>query len=233
IAYQIPDKYEIETNLSGLSVKYKTEYQPTGNISYTISWVNPYGNIISSSSMISASNARIKFLTNICNKPNTHISEVFLFGFDIEHLHKAIIKAPVNPKDLNIQIVDLFHNHRFIDSSGTTIVDLESIKLNIANKAITLDYLTKNKDQQKHYTSLVRVCDEVLISHDGYRKLVVIDSNMVLLTTSDPIILYPGDKINIKIGSDGRNVGRKQSHVILAISILNEDEAVLSPKHIY
>ncbi|CAG8763657.1 10979_t:CDS:2, partial [Dentiscutata erythropus] len=104
IAYQIPDKYEIETNLSGLSVKCKTEYQPTGNISYTISWVNPYGDIISSSSMTSASNAGIKFLTDICNKPNTHISGVFLFGFDIEHLHKARIKAPVNRKRSYIEL---------------------------------------------------------------------------------------------------------------------------------
>ncbi|CAG8837125.1 26646_t:CDS:1, partial [Racocetra persica] len=173
----------------------------------------------------------------------------------------------------------------------TMIVDLELIKLNIANKAITLDYLTKNKDQQKHYTSLVRVCDKALISRDRYQKLAAVDPNIVreylikqrhkeidnhmeqylpillfnidqplevkksndnssfdkiitinnqtenavyrsitsllmvlvpVLTTSDLIFLYPGDKINIKIGGDGRNVSRKQSYVILAISILNE-----------
>lgn len=62
IAYQIPDKYEIETNLLGLSVRCKTEYQQTGNVSYTISWTNPYGNIVSSSSMTSANNAGTKFL---------------------------------------------------------------------------------------------------------------------------------------------------------------------------
>ncbi|CAG8798572.1 4121_t:CDS:2, partial [Racocetra persica] len=53
-------------------------------------------------------------------------------------------------------------------SANTMIVDLKSIKLNIANKAITLNYLTKNKNKQKHYTSLVRVYDEALISHDRY-----------------------------------------------------------------
>lgn len=200
-------------------------------------------------------------------------------------------------KDLNIQVVELFRNHQFIDSSGTNIVKLESIKLSIANKAITLDYLTENKDKQKHYTSLVRICDEALISRDGYRKLAAIDPSMVrehlieqrrkeindqieqylpillfnidqsleknitgadisiaidnktgnavyrsirsLLTVlvpvliANPTVLYPGDKINIKIGGDGRNIGRKQSHIILAISILNEGEAILNPKHVY
>ncbi|CAG8803238.1 644_t:CDS:2, partial [Gigaspora rosea] len=53
IAYQIPDKYEIETNLSGLSVRRKTKYQQ-GNISYMISWTNSYDNMISSSSIILA-----------------------------------------------------------------------------------------------------------------------------------------------------------------------------------
>ncbi|CAG8760426.1 16059_t:CDS:2, partial [Racocetra persica] len=182
----IPDKYEIKTNLSGLSVKCKTEYQPTGNISYTISWVNPYGDIISSSSMISAT--RIKAPVN---RKHSYI--------ELESESQKNKRIALVAKNLNIQIVDLFHNHRFIDSSSTMIIDLESIKLNIANKAITLDYLTKNKDQQK---TLYFSCS--------------------VLTTSDPIILYSGDKINIKIGGDGRNVGRKQSHIILAISILNE-----------
>ncbi|CAG8700431.1 11706_t:CDS:2, partial [Dentiscutata heterogama] len=42
IGSQIPDKYEIEMNLSGLTIKYKTKYQQTGNISYKISWINSY-----------------------------------------------------------------------------------------------------------------------------------------------------------------------------------------------
>ncbi|CAG8799855.1 8206_t:CDS:2, partial [Racocetra persica] len=142
IAYQIPDEYEIETDLLGLSVRCKTKYQQTGDVSYTISWINSYGSVVSSSSMISANNAGTKFLKDICNKQNTHVSEVFLFGFDIDCLHKARIKTSTNckhpyielesnsqknkrialvAKDLNIQIVDLFRNHQFVDSSGGNI----------------------------------------------------------------------------------------------------------------
>ena len=43
------------------------------------------------------------------------------------------------------------------------IIKLESRKLNIANKAITLNYLSKNEYKQKYYTSLVWVCNEALI----------------------------------------------------------------------
>ncbi|CAG8765098.1 21924_t:CDS:2 [Cetraspora pellucida] len=44
-----------------------------------------------------------------------------------------------------------------------------------------------------------------------------------VLTTSNPVVLRTGDKINIKVGGDGRNISKKQSHIILAISILNEE----------
>ncbi|CAG8842426.1 11619_t:CDS:1, partial [Racocetra persica] len=63
IAYQIPDEYESEMTLSELSVKYKTEYnKQTSDIKYTVSWVNSYKIIVSSSSITSATNAGTKFL---------------------------------------------------------------------------------------------------------------------------------------------------------------------------
>ncbi|CAG8651606.1 2974_t:CDS:2, partial [Cetraspora pellucida] len=289
ISYQIPNNYEIETNLAGLTVRCKTQYQQAGNINYTISWINSYGNTVSSDSTISASNVGVKFLMDICNKPNTRISEIFLFGFDIDYLHKARMEAPnhgkhsyielksnsqkkkrikLAAKDLNIQTAELFHNHQFVNLSGNNIVRLESAKLKIANTDITLDYQLKNENQKQYYSSLVQVCDKMLISRDGYRKLAAIDTNMVreylveqqridinnqmkqhlslvlfnineyanniienidlnntkdrnaiyrsirsllmvlvpVLTTSNPVVLRTGDKINIKVGGDGQNI---------------------------
>ncbi|CAG8797563.1 22215_t:CDS:2, partial [Racocetra persica] len=96
--YKIPDQYEVETNLAGLSIRYKTQYQQAGNINFKISWINSCGNILSSISTTSASDVGTKFLMDICNKPNTRISGIFLFGFDIDCLHKARIKIPTNRK---------------------------------------------------------------------------------------------------------------------------------------
>ena len=54
-----------------------------------------------------------------------------------------------------------------------------------------------------------------------------------MLTTSTLPILKDGDKINIRLSGDGRNVGRKQKHVMLTMCILNEGKAVLNPNHQY
>jgi hypothetical protein len=50
--------------------------------------------------------------------------------------------------------------------------------------------------------------------------------------TSLPI-LNQGDTINLKIGDDGRNVGRKQKHVMITFCILNKKKEVLKPDHQY
>jgi hypothetical protein len=46
-------------------------------------------------------------------------------------------------------------------------------------------------------------------------------------------VLQPGDTIKLKLGGDGRNVGRKQNHVMLTICLLNEKDEVLKPDHQY
>ncbi|PKC54671.1 hypothetical protein RhiirA1_476867 [Rhizophagus irregularis] len=42
-----------------------------------------------------------------------------------------------------------------------------------------------------------------------------------------------GDTINLKLSGDGRNVGRKQNHVMLTFCLLNEKDEVLKPDHQY
>ena len=46
-------------------------------------------------------------------------------------------------------------------------------------------------------------------------------------------IIVPGDTLHIKLGGDGRNVGRKQNHVIMTFCLLNEGDEVLQPSHQY
>ena len=48
----------------------------------------------------------------------------------------------------------------------------------------------------------------------------------------NPVII-PGDTLYIKIGGDGRNVGRKQNHVMITFCLLNEKKEVLKPDHQY
>ncbi|RHZ80139.1 hypothetical protein Glove_139g11 [Diversispora epigaea] len=53
------------------------------------------------------------------------------------------------------------------------------------------------------------------------------------LTEGDNPILHKDDVIKIKLGGDGRQVGRYNHHVMLTACILNEKNKVLSPKHQY
>ena len=67
-----------------------------------------------------------------------------------------------------------------------------------------------------------------------YRSIIALLNIIVpILITSTPPVLKVGDKINIRLNGDRRNVGRKQKHVMLTMCILNEKEAVLNPAHQY
>ncbi|CAG8765096.1 21923_t:CDS:2 [Cetraspora pellucida] len=144
ISYQIPNNYEIKTNLAGLTVRCKTQYQQAGNINYTISWINSYGNTVSSDSTISASNVGVKFLMDISRMeaPNHGKHPYIELKFNSQKKKRIKLAA----KDLNIQTAELFCNHQFVNLLGNNIVRLESAKLKIANTDITLDYQLKNEN---------------------------------------------------------------------------------------
>jgi len=46
-------------------------------------------------------------------------------------------------------------------------------------------------------------------------------------------ILKENDPIYLKLGADGRNVGRYHNHVIYTICILNQKDEVLLPENQY
>jgi len=50
---------------------------------------------------------------------------------------------------------------------------------------------------------------------------------------SSPTIINSDDTLKLKLGGDGRNVGHKQSHVMMTICLLNEGEEVLKLEHQY
>jgi len=208
-------------------------------------------------------------------------------------------------KDIATQTMTIFKENRFMSASEEIIASVESIILRINDEIVELhfDFNNVTDNNIKHLDSIVRACDETLISRDGYRRLAqaipsltreyiiekrrneitksmkilvpiksfnisinddsnngdesqqnisdvefddeevgngayrsiisLLDIIVPILTTSTSPILKVGDKINIRISGDGRNVGRKQKHVMLTICILNEGEMVLNPTHQY
>jgi len=206
-------------------------------------------------------------------------------------------------KNIAAQTLTILKENKFTSSSEEIIATIESIILKINGEIVELHFDSKNTtDYIQHLDSIIRACDETLISRDGYRRLAQVVPNLIreyaiekrrneitkimkalvpiktfnidssifdddnenqqdiieaefdnnevgngayrsiislldilvpILSKSNSPILKIGDKINIKLSGDGRNVGRKQKHVMLTMCILNEGEAVLNPSHQY
>jgi hypothetical protein len=206
-------------------------------------------------------------------------------------------------KDIAAQTSDIFKKNKFISASEEIIATIDSIILKINGEVVELHFSSNDVNNTKqHLDSIIRACDETLISRDGYRRLAQVIPNLIrehaiekhrneitksmsalvpintfdiysannddddenqqeisdiefddnevgnsayrsiisllnvivpILTTSTPPILKVGDKINLKLSGDGRNMGRKQKHVMLTVCILNEGEAVLDPARQY
>src|SRR4051794_3183066 len=100
-------------------------------------------------------------------------------------------------------------------------------------KTFNIDH--SNDDNDENQQDIIGIeFDNNEVDNGAYRSIISLLNILVpILVKSNPPILKIGDKINIKLSGDGRNVGRKQKHVMLTICILNEGEAVLNPSHQY
>jgi hypothetical protein len=76
--------------------------------------------------------------------------------------------------------------------------------------------------------------EETEIGNGVYRSIQTLLKVLISVwKNTSPPILNQGNTINLKIGGDGRNVGRKQKHVMITFCILNEKKEVLKPDHQY
>ena len=76
--------------------------------------------------------------------------------------------------------------------------------------------------------------DEQEIGQGAYRSIRTLLQILIpIWKKSNPPILQLGDTINLKLGGDGRNVGRKQNHVMMTVCLLNEKDEVLKPNNQY
>lgn len=62
-----------------------------------------------------------------------------------------------------------------------------------------------------------------------YRSIYILLQNLIQIWKQS-FIINLGD-IKLKLSGDGRNVGRKQSHMMMTICLLNEGEEVLKPEN--
>jgi hypothetical protein len=94
-----------------------------------------------------------------------------------------------------------------------------------------------NQSNTNNYNS--EIINDILVDNNeigngAFRSLVTLLKILIPIWTKgeNPVII-PGDTLYIKLGGDGRNVGRKQNHVMITFCLLNEGEEVLKPDKQY
>ena len=105
----------------------------------------------------------------------------------------------------------------------------EQVPIGIINldKEVSQQLILDDDDEHQSNPDRIMV-DEQEIGNGVYRSVRnLLQIFIPIWNESNPPILQPGDTINLKLGGDGRNVGRKQNHVMLTICLLNEGNEVL------
>ena len=96
----------------------------------------------------------------------------------------------------------------------------------------SIDNSIEDFDVLEQYEEIL--VEETEIGNGVYRSIQTLLKVLISVwKNTSPPILNQGDTINLKIGGDGRNVGRKQKHVMITFCILTEKKEVLKPDHQY
>lgn len=107
---------------------------------------------------------------------------------------------------------------------------------NLINKDIRIGTFNIDKSDDDLFNNVESVdgiiVDEEEIGNGAYRSIYTILQTLIpIWKKASPAIINPGNTLKLKLGGDGRNVGRKQSHVMMTICLLNEGDEILKPEH--
>jgi hypothetical protein len=106
-------------------------------------------------------------------------------------------------------------------------IPIKNFNINPTNKS-----LVNQNNLDENFEEMI--INKEQIGNGSVRSLVGLLVTLIPdLTEGDNPILHYNDIIKIKLGGDGRQVGRYNHHVMLTACILNEKNRVLSPKHQY
>ncbi|GES80121.1 hypothetical protein GLOIN_2v1777777 [Rhizophagus clarus] len=253
INYKVPNNYQVETILNGLTVLCKTQYQFSRKIvvKYTVEWTDENVEkeiatqtltILKENNFTSPSEEIIASLETIIFKINGEIVELNFHSDNITDFIQyldSIIRAcdeTLISRDSYHRLVKAVPNlirEHVIEKHQNEITKTMNILIPI--KLFNIHSINFNDVDNENQQDIDGIeFNDNNVGNSAYQSIVsLLDIIIPILTTSMPPVLKIGDKINIKLSGNRRNVGRKQKHVMLTMCILNEEEAVLSPAHQY
>ncbi|PKK64460.1 hypothetical protein RhiirC2_787463 [Rhizophagus irregularis] len=232
--YPIPDDYIVETKFSERSFICKIKYISVSKVCYTINW--KIGHAEWSVSSTQSSTAVVNtFLQKINLKSSTKSSGPRLFGFDIEPLYHARLQISFG-RDVQKAVDELIVKHKLTNLSGELILYLQHIGFNCKENQVCINFKDSNSMtiQTKLDVYIDTLVNNYEVENGAYHSLSTLLKILIPVWKGreNPVIIS-GDILHIKLGRYGRNVGRKQNHVMVTFCLLNEKDDVLKPNHQY
>ncbi|CAG8792292.1 9846_t:CDS:2, partial [Cetraspora pellucida] len=160
-------------------------------------------------------------------QPIFHVYNIQLVNFDHEIIN--LNYQPFNKKIELSKLDAILIREHHVAARRIEITDLINKAVNI----ITFN-VGSNINSQPRIQGEGAVFDQCEIENGVYRSIrSILTILLPIWKQSSPPILIPGDTIKLKLGGNGRNVGRKQNHVMMTICLLNEGRKVLEPNNQY
>ncbi|RIA82477.1 hypothetical protein C1645_835303 [Glomus cerebriforme] len=216
IQYQIPDGYIVKTEAASKNVRCEMKYIPINKVLYTITWKEGRAEY-SISSERSASGAINAFLKRI-DRENSRLSGIHVFGFDIEILHQARIGKLSIEKPI------------IIDKRKRLLNEVQSVsQQNKRFASFGRDAHNKIKQLILQYRMLSESGDPVHLHNmelEYEDHIINIKYNLSLDHTKLDAYVHAcdeallGDTINLKLGGDGRNVGKEKYETLAKVGHL-------------
>ncbi|PKY32653.1 hypothetical protein RhiirB3_450998 [Rhizophagus irregularis] len=134
-------------------------------------------------------------------------------------------------KNITTQTLTVLKKNKFTSLSEEIIAIIEFIMLKIDDEIVKF-FIFDDDDDENQQNIIETEFNDNEVGNGAYQSILsLLDIVIPILIKSESPVLKVGDKINIKLNGNGRNVSCKQKHVMLTICILNKGEAVLNPSH--
>ncbi|RHZ81782.1 hypothetical protein Glove_117g435 [Diversispora epigaea] len=193
-------------------------------------------------------------MTNQANQPIVHLRKI-----ELDFNGESIIlnyKSPNEKNELNkidaivracdesLLARDGYRQLAAIEPYLTQEYSIANCRIEITNEInkdikIGTFNIDKNENLFDNLENLEKSDEDIIINNveigNGvYRSIDTLLKILIPIWKQEtPAIIKPGDILKLKLGGDGRNVGCKQSHVMMTICLLNEGNEVLKPEDQY
>ncbi|POG71065.1 hypothetical protein GLOIN_2v1775128 [Rhizophagus irregularis DAOM 181602=DAOM 197198] len=230
VQYQIPDGYIVKTEVADQMLCCETKYTIANKILYTITWKEDahkkIKQLILQHRMVSESGEPIH-LRNMELGYEDHTINI-KYNLSLDHI-KLDAYVMMGYRRLAAVETRLMREYQVAQRriEITKLIN-EQIPIEIINLDKELNQQSILDDDEEHQDNLIGIIvDEQEIGNGVYQSIRnLLQIFIPIWSRSNPPILQP-------LGGDGRNVGRKQNHVMITICLLNEKDEVLKPDHQY